>query len=167
MLYNEIYHIGGIMKLKYKLEDIKEIVESSISKRECLMKMNLKPYGENYRVLDKYINLYKINTKHFLGQGWNKTNSPADIKPIEKYFLNEIPISSYKLKRRILKEKIKEYKCEECNLTIWNNKQIPLELHHINGNNKDNSLDNLKLLCPNCHALTDNYRNRNNKGETT
>lgn len=72
------------MKLKYKLEDIKEIVESSISKRECLMKMNLKPYGGNYRVLDKYINLYKINTKHFLGQGWNKTNSPADIKPIEK-----------------------------------------------------------------------------------
>ena len=58
-----------------------------------------------------------------------------------------------------------EYKCEECNLTIWNNKQIPLELHHINGNNKDNSLDNLKLLCPNCHALMDNYRNRNNKGE--
>ena len=37
---------------------------------------------------------------------------------------------------------------------------LSLELHHVNGNNKDNRLDNIKLLCSNCHALTDNYRNR-------
>ena len=43
----------------------------------------------------------------------------------------------------------------------WNGQTIPLELHHVNGNNKDNSLENLQLLCPNCHALTSNYRNRN------
>ena len=52
------------------------------------------------------------------------------------------------------------HKCEICGLQKWNNQKIPLELHHINGNNKDNSLNNLQLLCPNCHALTDNYRNR-------
>ena len=50
--------------------------------------------------------------------------------------------------------------CEKCGLRSWNDEIIPLELHHINGNNKDNSLSNLLLLCPNCHALTDNYRNR-------
>ena len=104
--------------------------------------------------------MYSIDTKHFLGQGWNVGNSPADIKPIDVYFNNKIPITSYKLKNRILKENIKPYQCEMCNLTTWNNKPIPLELHHINGNNNDNNLSNLMLLCPNCHALTDNYRNR-------
>lgn len=148
------------MNFRYTKEEVDNVVKNSKSKRECLIKMNLQPYGGNYRILEKYINLYKISTSHFLGQGWNKNNSPADIKPIEKYFNNEIPISSYKLKIRILKDKIKEYRCEECGLENWNGSPIPLELHHINGNNKDNKLENLKLLCPNCHALTDNYRNR-------
>lgn len=120
----------------------------------------MKPYGGNYRILDKYVSLYEIDTSHFLGQGWNVNNSPSDIKPIEKYLNNEIPITSYKLKKRLLKEGLKKQKCEICNLSEWNDSIIPLELHHINGNNKDNSLSNLQMLCPNCHALTDNYRNR-------
>ena len=148
------------MKLKYSKDVLNDIVSNSISKRECLIKLNLKPYGGNYRIFDKYIETFKLDTSHFLEQDWNKNNSPADIKPIEKYFNNEIPITSYKLKNRILKEKIKKHKCEICGLQKWNNQKIPLELHHINGNNKDNSLNNLQLLCPNCHALTDNYRNR-------
>ena len=148
------------MKLKYSKDVLENIVLNSKSKRECLLKLNLKPYGGNYRILDKYIEIYNLNISHFLGQGWNINNSPADIKPIEKYFNNEIPITSYKLKKRILKENIKPYMCEKCGLRKWNGKIIPLELHHINGNNKDNSLSNLQLLCPNCHALTDNYRNR-------
>ena len=148
------------MKLKYSKDVLENIVFNSKSKRECLLKLKLKPYGGNYRILDKYIELYKVDTSHFLGQGWNVNNSPADIKPIEKYFNNEIPITSYKLKKRMLKEKIKPHMSEKCRLRSWNNEIIPLELHHINGNNKDNSFSNLQLLCPNCHALTDNYRNR-------
>lgn len=150
----------GILKLEYCKSEIADVVKNSRSKRECLIKLNLKPYGGNYRVLDKYINLYHIDTSHFLGQGWNVNNTPADVKPIEKYFNNEIPINSYKLKKRILRDKLKPLKCEACGLEKWNGVDIPLELHHINGDNKDNSFENLKLLCPNCHALTDNYRNR-------
>ena len=96
----------------------------------------MKPYGGNYRILDKYVSLYGIDTSHFLGQGWNVNNSPSDIKPIEKYLNNEIPITSYKLKKRLLKEGLKKQKCEICNLSEWNDSIIPLELHHINGNNK-------------------------------
>ena len=146
--------------MKYSKDVLLTIVMESKSKRECLLKLGLKPYGGNYRVLEKHLDKYKIDTSHFLGQGWNKNNSPADVKPIEKYFNNEISITSYKLKIRILKEKLKPYKCEMCGLNMWNNHKIPLELHHVNGNNKDNSFENLQLLCPNCHALTDNYRNR-------
>ena len=72
----------GILKLKYSKSEIAEVAKNSRSKRECLLKMNLAPYGGNYRVLDKYINFYQIDTSHFLGQGWNVNNSPADVKPI-------------------------------------------------------------------------------------
>ena len=71
--------------------------------------------------------------------------------------------STYHLKTRLLKEGIKEYKCENCENTEWLGASIPLELHHINGNNLDNRLENLQLLCPNCHAFTDTYRVNNTR----
>lgn len=56
---------------------------------------------------------------------------------------------------------LRGHKCEECHNTTWNNLPIPLETHHINGKYNDNTLTNLKLNCPNCHALTDNYKAKN------
>ena len=146
--------------LKCTDEQFVDIVLHSKSIRECLIKLDLSPCGGNYRIFKKHISRLGVSTKHFLGQGWNKNNSPSDVKPIEKYFNNEIAITSYKLKRRILKEKVKPNRCENCNLSYWMGKPIPLELHHINCNNQDNRLENLLLLCPNCHAMTDGYRNR-------
>ncbi len=64
---------------------------------------------------------------------------------------------------RLLKEEFKQHQCENCNLTEWFSKPIPLELHHIDENRFNNSFENLQLLCPNCHALTDNYRAKNIK----
>ena len=71
-------------------------------------------------------------------------------------------ISIPKLRERLLKEGLKEHKCEnpKCGLSEWHNLPIPLQLHHINGDRTDNRLENLQLLCPNCHALTDNYCGR-------
>lgn len=57
--------------------------------------------------------------------------------------------------------KTRPYQCEECKNTLWNNVPIPLEVHHIDGNYKNNTDENLKLLCPNCHALTRNYKTKN------
>lgn len=57
----------------------------------------------------------------------------------------------------------KEYKCECCGISEWNNKPIRLQLHHKNGNPTDNSLDNLEVLCPNCHTQTDNYGSKNTR----
>ncbi len=79
------------------------------------------------------------------------------------YINNNISISSHKLKLKLLKDGIKEHKCELCGNTMWLGKKIPLELHHIDGNHYNNSLSNLKLLCPNCHALEDNNSGAANK----
>lgn len=56
---------------------------------------------------------------------------------------------------------LRGWKCEECGLTTWRDKKIPLQIHHKDGNHINNELDNLLLLCPNCHAQTDNYAGRN------
>ena len=80
------------------------------------------------------------------------------IKLIKKKHLYNL---IFKLKNQLIKIGIKDHKCENCELIEWMGKQIPLELHHVNGNRFDNRIENIQLLCPNCHALTDNYRGKN------
>ena len=62
--------------------------------------------------------------------------------------------------KKVLTEE-RGHKCEDCGNTCWQNKPIPLELEHVDGNNRNNIKSNLKLLCPNCHAFTEFYRGRN------
>ena len=63
-----------------------------------------------------------------------------------------------KIKGKLIREGLKENKCEICGLiNEWNGKPLVLQLHHINGNHTDNRLENLQILCPNCHSQTDTY----------
>ena len=66
--------------------------------------------------------------------------------------------------KRVIKRHIIESRgnmCEECGITEWNNKSIVFELEHIDGNSENNNLENLSLICPNCHSQTSTYKNRN------
>jgi hypothetical protein len=85
------------------------------------------------------------------------------LQPIELYLNNQIKISTHRLKRKLFNAGLKERKCEECNSTTWQNMPLPLELHHVDGNRLNNNLSNLQMLCPNCHALTTNFRASNRK----
>lgn len=98
------------------------------------------------------------------GSVWNKGkkyNIKTRIKLTDILVENSTYTNSNHLRLRLLQEKIKLPICENCLNSIWYNNKIPLELHHINGNKHDNRIENLQLLCPNCHAITDNYRGRN------
>lgn len=67
---------------------------------------------------------------------------------------------TYHLSKRLVKSGIKEYICEECDISEYNNKPISLELDHIDGVSSNHNLKNLRLLCPNCHSQTDTYRSK-------
>ena len=67
------------------------------------------------------------------------------------------------MKKRLLREGVFQRKCYGCDLTEWMGRPIPIELEHKNGDSTDNRLENLTLLCPNCHALTETYRAKNVK----
>lgn len=82
---------------------------------------------------------------------WNKDN----------IFTEKSCFQRSKLKDKLIEFGLKEAKCEMCGNNQWLDQQIPLQIHHINGINDDNRLENLQILCPNCHALTDNYCGKN------
>ena len=68
---------------------------------------------------------------------------------------------SYKLKVRLLEEGIFQNNCHQCHINSWNGKSLNMELHHIDSDRTNHHITNLQLLCPNCHAQTDNYRAKN------
>ena len=149
------------MKLhKYSIQQLTSAVAESTSMRQVLKKLNVAPYGGNYDVLRKAIKHFSLDTSHFTGQAWNKGKKLPPKQNTADYLNNVKPIQSHKLKIRLLHEGIFKPVCASCDNTTWQNQPIPLELDHINGDNKDNRLKNLRLLCPNCHALTPTYRSK-------
>ncbi|QOI71330.1 putative HNH homing endonuclease [Erwinia phage pEa_SNUABM_12] len=70
-------------------------------------------------------------------------------------------VKSHKLRLKLIKDGIKEEKCEICGNHEWNGKTIPLELDHIDGDHYNNDLENLRIICPNCHAQTDSHAGKN------
>lgn len=144
---------------KYTLEQLKDAVKDSFSNAQTLIKLNVVPAGGNYQTLNKAIRHFGIDASHFTGQLWSKGTTIGPKRDIEDYLSNKQTIQSYKLKKRLIQEGLFNHECDSCKNAEWLGKPISLELHHLDGNHENNNLDNLQLLCPNCHSFTDNYRN--------
>ncbi len=146
-------------------DEFRRAVAESLSVRQVLTCIGLVPAGGNYKTVHNRIKLLELDTSHFTGAGWNVG---ARYRMLGKPFSwegilveNSAYTSTFRLRNRLITEGLKESQCEACGLTEWLNQAIPLELHHANGVNNDHRLANLRLLCPNCHALTENYRGKN------
>lgn len=151
-------------KIKYTDDQFIDAVMNSQSYRQALMKLGLKEAGGNYSVLKKRIESMGLDISHMTGKSHLKGKTHNyNKKPIDYYLTENSHHQSHKLKNRLIKEGIKNHKCENCGITEWNNLPTPLELDHINGINTDNRLQNLRIICPNCHAQTETYRGKNKK----
>lgn len=118
--------------------------------------------GGNYRTLQRRAEILNIETDHFTGQGWLK--GKKDIFTGTSIPLSQILVenSTYtnpaRLKKRLVREGMLIYKCAKCSLNdTWHGKKLSLQLDHVNGIRTDNRLENLRLLCPNCHSQTETF----------
>ncbi len=149
---------------KWSEEKLSKVVKNSLSIRGVIVQLGLIPAGGNYEQIKKYIREQNLDTSHFTGKGWRTgTQIPAvPAAPIEKILVKHSYVQSFKLKKRLLKEGLKTARCELCG---WAKRsedgRVPLELDHINGDRYDNRLENLRILCPNCHSLQSTHRGKN------
>lgn len=150
-------------KEKYTNEEFIKAVAENKSYAGVMKQLGLIPAGGNYATIKKKIQELNLDISHFTGQGWNTglKFKPKVAKPLSEIMVENSNYQSYKLSKRLIKEGLKERKCENCGRTEWEGFPIALELHHINGVHTDNRFENLQILCPNCHAMTDNYRGKN------
>jgi hypothetical protein len=159
---------------KYTKESLEPIVKECGSVRQVLKKLGLAEAGGNYENIKTRIKLFEIDTSHFHGMLWSKGKTWSKQKDISSKLVEHstyssgLPRSTFLLKKQLLKLGYKEHVCEKCGGLEWLGEKIPLELHHVNGNKFDNRVENIQLLCPNCHSFTDNYRGKNMsaRGET-
>jgi DNA-binding transcriptional ArsR family regulator len=84
--------------------------------------------------------------------------------PLEELLVAGVYRGRHNIKLRLLDAGLKASRCERCGLETWRGRPLSLALHHVNGDRLDNRLENLRLLCPNCHSQTDNFAGRNSRG---
>lgn len=133
--------------------ELKKVVKDCVSYREVLRKLNIPTSGNNSSTLKRKIKEYNISTEHFTFHSRQQSTK----KPVEVFLLKNTQIASSKLKEKLFSSGLKKNICEICGTSSWLGKRLNCQLHHINGDNTDNRLENLQILCPNCHSQTDNY----------
>lgn len=146
---------------KIPVEQIIDIVKNSYSNREVARKLGYSVDGGGTMAsLKKMYQELNLDTSHFKGQAWNKENYNYDSFDINSFKRNGITTLNPLIKLR-------GRKCESCGNETWLGHPINLEIHHINGDRTDNRLENLQLLCPNCHSYTPTFARKGDKREKT
>lgn len=135
----------------------KEIIESAVKQSEswsgvCRL-LNIKPAtGSQTYIKNKAVKL-GIDSTHFTGRGYRRNKVYPPKRTALEYCFYGSTENSHRIKERLIREGIKKSICEFCGIADWYGEELPLELDHINGDHIDNRIENLKILCPNCHSV--------------
>lgn len=136
----------------FSREELQSIVQKVFSYRELAKQLGYqRDGGGTIRSLHNMVEELKLDVSHFKGKGWTGNNpdltaftTNSNKKNGSTFLKTLITIRGYR-------------KCESCGITEWLGQEVFLQVHHINGEHSDNRLENLMMICPNCHALTDSY----------
>ena len=139
-------------------EELEQLVKTSNSFSEILRKQNKSISGTAVKILKDKLDNYEISYL-FL----NEKEIGKQI-PLEEILVENRNYNSSTLKKRLIESGLKKDKCELCGCSNeWNGKPLILQLDHINGNHSDNRLENLRIVCPNCHSQTETFSNKRAK----
>lgn len=146
-------------------EEVEKIINTSSSIREVLQKIGLSCKGtSNYVTIKEFIKKWNLDISKLEDKRKKQAvNISRNKRKFEDIFCEDSKVTRVVAKRRIINDNLIPYICRDCgNSGKWNNKQITLQLEHINGISNDNRLENLCFLCPNCHSQTETWGNKNN-----
>lgn len=149
------------MKREYAIDKLIENADKCVNMLDLCHKMGIENVGgEDYKEIKQLAQELGVELKFSY-----KRNTMCNYHPRIETKDILVKDSTYKdatkLKKRLIEEGIKEHRCEGCKRTEWEGAPIPLQIHHVNGVHNDNRLENIQLLCPNCHSLTDIYAGKN------
>ena len=140
-------------------EELQNLVKISSSLSDIIRRQGKAVSGASMKLLKQELDLHQIDY-HFLPD-----KSSKKLIPLEDILVNGSNYQSSKLLQRLISEGLKKNECENpkcpCKNGYWLDNPLICQLHHINGNNRDNRLENLTFLCPNCHSQTDNFSGKN------
>jgi len=141
----------------------KTLIEKALSEN-----LSLHAAAKSLKISDFKLN--KLAKQHNIEIKKNKGGKGTKKRKKEgngKFYLEDILNGNHPqyntnwLKHRLFETEIKDNRCEECGINEWNGKKIICELDHINGDSSDHRLENLRILCPNCHSQTSTYCGKN------
>jgi 5-methylcytosine-specific restriction endonuclease McrA len=146
-------------------DEYQRAVAETFSAAAALRVLGLRPAGGNYATLHSRIREHMISIAHWTGQGHlrGKTNAHVPSIPLEQILVKRSRYrgSTSLLKSRLVRAGLLRYCCARCGMSQWMESVLALHLDHVNGDRTDNRLENLRLLCPNCHSQTPTYCGRN------
>ena len=156
---------------KVSIEEIKKFIVECESYSQLAKKLGLFESGSTITRLKEKVQENGIDTSHFTGQRWSKGKTTLDdsrikalVKTEEEMFCENSRANPSTIKSIIIKKKLLPYVCAICNIEpFWNEKILKLQMDHINGIRSDHRLENLRMLCPNCHSQTETYCAKNKK----
>ena len=143
-------------------EELTRLVARSTNLSEVIRALGHEPNGGFHRWMTARLRAIQADTSHVTGQGWSRGRrfDGKRARTLDEALVVGSMMRSGEVRRRLIDAGLKETRCEHCGLAEWRGQPMSLQLDHINGDHTDNRLENLRILCGNCHSQTETWCGR-------